>query len=56
MSEVSGAAEQTAGLAGTGQAGLSRMEATMQHVMDAAGSVNASWPHSTRRPATSTRW
>ncbi|AOZ10249.1 methyl-accepting chemotaxis protein [Cupriavidus malaysiensis] len=41
MSEVSGAAEQTAGLAGTGQAGLSRMEGTMQHVMDAAGSVNA---------------
>lgn len=41
MTEVSGAAEQTAGLAGTGQVSLSRMEATMQHVMDAAGSVNA---------------
>ncbi len=41
MSEVSGAAEQTAGLAGTGQVGLSRMEATMRHVMEAAGSVNA---------------
>lgn len=39
--EVSSAAEQTAGLAGTGQVGLSRMEGTMQHVMDAAGSVNA---------------
>ncbi|WP_029049516.1 methyl-accepting chemotaxis protein [Cupriavidus sp. amp6] len=39
--EVSSAAEQTAGLAGTGQIGLSRMEGTMQHVMDAAGSVNA---------------
>ncbi|WP_455288173.1 methyl-accepting chemotaxis protein [Cupriavidus necator] len=38
--EVSSAAEQTAGLAGTGQVGLSRMEGTMQHVMDAAGSVN----------------
>ncbi|PLP96663.1 methyl-accepting chemotaxis protein [Cupriavidus pauculus] len=41
MNEVSHAAEQTAGLAGTGQGGLSRMEATMHHVMDAAGSVNA---------------
>ncbi|WP_454766823.1 methyl-accepting chemotaxis protein [Cupriavidus campinensis] len=41
MGEVSNAAEQTAGLAGTGQVGLSRMEATMHHVMEAAGSVNA---------------
>ncbi len=41
MSEVSHAAEQTAGLAGTGQVGLSRMEGTMHHVMEAAGSVNA---------------
>ncbi|WER50114.1 methyl-accepting chemotaxis protein [Cupriavidus sp. WKF15] len=41
INEVSNAAEQAAGLAGTGQVGLSRMEATMQHVMDAAGSVNA---------------
>ncbi|SDC82549.1 methyl-accepting chemotaxis sensory transducer [Cupriavidus sp. YR651] len=40
MGEVSHAAEQTAGLAGTGQVGLSRMEATMHHVMEAAGSVN----------------
>ncbi|SOY68839.1 Methyl-accepting chemotaxis sensory transducer, Histidine kinase [Cupriavidus taiwanensis] len=39
--EVSSAAEQAAALAGTGQVGLSRMEGTMQHVMDAAGSVNA---------------
>ncbi|CAM3252700.1 methyl-accepting chemotaxis protein [Cupriavidus taiwanensis] len=39
--EVSSAAEQAAGLAGTGQVGLSRMEGTMQHVMEAAGSVNA---------------
>ncbi|MDK2656291.1 methyl-accepting chemotaxis protein [Cupriavidus consociatus] len=38
--EVSSAAEQAAGLAGTGQVGLSRMEGTMQHVMEAAGSVN----------------
>src|SRR5207237_5446812 len=41
MTEVSSAAEQTAGLAGTGQVSLSRMESTMHHVMDAAGSVNA---------------
>lgn len=41
MSEVSHAADQTAGLAGTGQVGLSRMEATMNHVMEAAGSVNS---------------
>ncbi|WP_317889560.1 MULTISPECIES: methyl-accepting chemotaxis protein [Cupriavidus] len=41
ISEVSHAAEQTAGLAGTGQVGLSRMETTMHHVMDAAGSVNS---------------
>ncbi|MGO4333124.1 methyl-accepting chemotaxis protein [Cupriavidus sp. 2TAF22] len=41
MIEVSSAAEQTAGLAGTGQVGLSRMETTMHHVMEAAGSVNA---------------
>jgi len=41
IAEVSSAAEQAAGLAGTGQVGLSRMEGTMQHVMDAAGSVNA---------------
>ncbi len=41
IAEVSNAAEQTSGLAGTGQVGLLRMEGTMQHVMDAAGSVNA---------------
>ncbi len=41
MTEVSSAAEQTAGLAGTGQVSLSRMESTMHHVMEAAGSVNA---------------
>ncbi len=41
INEVSNAAEQTAGLADTGQVGLSRMEATMQHVMEAASSVNA---------------
>ncbi len=41
MTEVSSAAEQTAGLAGTGQVSLSRMETTMLHVMEAAGAVNA---------------
>jgi methyl-accepting chemotaxis protein WspA len=41
MDEVSAVAEQTATLAGGGQAGLSRMEATMRHVMEAAGAINA---------------
>ena len=41
MNEVSTVAEQTATLAGNGQAGLSRMEETMRHVTDAAGSINA---------------
>jgi methyl-accepting chemotaxis protein WspA len=41
MTEVSTVAEQTAALAGDGQAGLTRMEGTMRHVMDAAGSINA---------------
>jgi len=40
MNEVNDVAEQTAGLAGNGQAGLTRMEETMRHVMDAAGSIN----------------
>jgi methyl-accepting chemotaxis protein WspA len=41
MHEVSTVAEQTATLAGNGQAGLSRMEETMRHVTEAAGSINA---------------
>ncbi|CAB3624969.1 methyl-accepting chemotaxis protein [Achromobacter marplatensis] len=41
MTEVSGAAEQTASLAGSGQVGLARMEDTMRNVVGAAGSVNA---------------
>ncbi|KRC86031.1 chemotaxis protein [Achromobacter sp. Root83] len=41
MTEVSGAAEQTATLAGSGQVGLARMEDTMRNVVGAAGSVNA---------------
>jgi len=41
MNAVSKVAEESAVLAGSGQAGLSRMEETMRHVMDAAGSINA---------------
>jgi methyl-accepting chemotaxis protein len=41
MAEVSAVAEHTATLAGNGQGGLTRMEDTMRHVMDAAGSINA---------------
>jgi methyl-accepting chemotaxis protein WspA len=41
MDEVSAVAEQTATLAGGGQAGLGRMEATMRHVVDAAAAINA---------------
>lgn len=40
MDEVSGVADQTASLAGGGQTGLSRMEATMRHVMEAAAAIN----------------
>jgi len=41
MNQVSAGADQSATLAGSGQAGLSRMEETMRHVMDAASSINA---------------
>jgi len=41
MNEVATGAEQSAALAGVGQAGLSHMEETMRQVMDAAGSINA---------------
>src|SRR6266480_2849756 len=41
MNEVSTVAEQSATLAGSGQAGLSRMEATMRHVMEAVTSTNS---------------
>jgi methyl-accepting chemotaxis protein len=41
MAEVTVAAEQSASLAGSGQAGLTQMEETMSRVMDATGSVNA---------------
>jgi methyl-accepting chemotaxis protein WspA len=41
MNEVSAVSDHAALLAGTGREGLTRMEETMHHVMDAAGSVNA---------------
>jgi methyl-accepting chemotaxis protein WspA len=40
MAEVSAVAEQTATLAGSGQAALTRMEETMQQVVEAAGAIN----------------
>lgn len=41
MSEVSGVAEQSAALAGSGQVGVARMEETMRHVMEAASFISA---------------
>jgi methyl-accepting chemotaxis protein WspA len=41
MVEVAHVAEQSATLAGSSQVGLSNMEETMTHVMDAAASINA---------------
>ena len=41
MHEVTGVADQSATLAGNGHAGLTRMEATMRLVMEAATSINA---------------
>ena len=41
MNEVSAVAEESATLAGSGQAGVTRMEDTMRLVMDAAASINA---------------
>lgn len=41
MNDVSSVAEQTAVLAGGGQASLSRMEETMHHVVEAAASINS---------------
>ena len=41
MGEVSVVAEQSATLAGSGQAGLTRMEDTMRQIMSAAGAINA---------------
>ena len=41
MTDVSLVADRTAALAGTGQAGVSRMGDTMRRVVDAMGSINA---------------
>jgi methyl-accepting chemotaxis protein WspA len=41
MNEVSGVAEETATVAGSGQAGIARMEATMRQIMEASGSITA---------------
>jgi methyl-accepting chemotaxis protein WspA len=41
MNEVATGAEQSAALAGVGQAGLGHMEETMRQVMEAAGSISA---------------
>jgi methyl-accepting chemotaxis protein WspA len=41
MNEVASGAEQSATLAGNGQTGLTHMEETMRHIMEAAGSINA---------------
>ncbi len=41
MNEVNHVAEQTAQLAGSGQAAIARMESTMRHIMEAAGSITS---------------
>jgi methyl-accepting chemotaxis protein WspA len=41
MDQVSTGAEQSATLAGSSQAGLTRMDETMRHVMEAASSINS---------------
>jgi methyl-accepting chemotaxis protein WspA len=41
MNEVNEVAEDTASLASSGQAGISRMESTMRQIMEASGSVSA---------------
>ena len=41
MSEVNAVSEETARLAGSGQAGINRMEATMRQIMDAARAITA---------------
>lgn len=41
MNEVNQVAEQTARLAGSGQAAISRMEANMRQIMEASGSISA---------------
>jgi methyl-accepting chemotaxis protein WspA len=41
MNEVSGVAEEAAGLANSGQVAIARMEATMRQIMDASGSITS---------------
>ena len=41
MNEVNQVAEQTAELAGSGQAAITRMETTMRQIMEASGSITA---------------
>lgn len=41
MNEVSAAAEQSAALASGGHSGLTRMEESMRHIIEAAGSINS---------------
>jgi methyl-accepting chemotaxis protein WspA len=41
MNEVSHVSEETASLAGSGQASIGRMEGTMRQIMDASGSISA---------------
>ena len=41
MNEVNQVAEQTADLAGSGQAAITRMETTMRQIMEASGSITA---------------
>jgi len=41
MNEVSQVSERTADVAGSGQAAIARMEATMRQIMEAAGSITA---------------
>jgi methyl-accepting chemotaxis protein WspA len=41
MNEISGMAEQSASLASGGHSGLTRMEESMRHIMDAAASINS---------------
>ena len=41
MHEVAAVADESAALATQGQTGLTHMEETMRHVMEAAGSINA---------------
>ena len=63
MQEVSTVTEQSATLAESGQVGVTQMEATMRHVMEAAGAISAKLTvlsekagHITQVVTTITRW